>query len=81
MSNQVSFPLITALGIRGFAFTDAGNSYRLNAAWPLTSLQASAGIGIFWRSPFGPISGDVSFPLNPRPNDQSIVLDIGAGTL
>jgi len=81
LSNQISFPLINALGIRGFVFTDAGNSYRLNAAWPLTSLQASAGVGIFWRSPFGPISGDVSFPLNPRPNDQSIVLDIGAGSL
>jgi outer membrane protein insertion porin family len=81
LSNQVSFPLISALGIRGFAFTDAGNSYRLHAAWPLTSLQASGGLGIFWRSPFGPISADIAFPFNPRPNDKSIVFDIGAGSL
>ncbi len=81
LSNQVSFPLISALGIRGFAFTDAGNAYRLHAAWPLTSLQASVGLGIFWRSPFGPISADLALPMNPRPNDQKIVFDIGAGSL
>jgi len=81
LSNQVSFPLISPLGIRGFAFTDAGNAWRLNAAWPLTSLQASVGLGVFWRSPFGPVSADVSFPINKRPNDQSIQFDIGAGSL
>ncbi|HTW86505.1 MAG TPA: outer membrane protein assembly factor BamA [Candidatus Binataceae bacterium] len=81
LSNQVSFPLLSALGIRGFGFTDAGNSYFLHSAWPLTSLQASAGVGLFWRSPFGPISGDIAFPLNPRPNDKSIVFDVGAGSL
>jgi len=81
LSNQVSFPLITPLGIRGFAFTDAGNAWRLNSAWPLTSLQASVGLGIFWRSPFGPISADLSFPINRRPNDQSVMFDIGGGAL
>lgn len=81
LSNQVSFPLLSALGIRGFAFTDAGNSYLLHAAWPLTSLQASAGVGIFWRSPFGPISGDLAVPMNPRPNDKKFTFDIGGGAL
>jgi outer membrane protein insertion porin family len=81
LSQQISFPLLTALGIRGFVFTDAGNAYRLHAAMPLDSLQASYGIGIFWRSPFGPISVDVARPMNPRPNDQTTTFDVGAGTL
>ena len=81
LSNQVSFPLFSPLGIRGFAFTDAGNAYRLNSAWPITSLQASVGVGVFWRSPFGPISADLAFPINKRPNDQSVLFDIGAGSL
>ncbi len=81
LSNQISFPLITSLGIRGFVFTDAGNAYRLYSAMPLTSLQASYGFGIFWRSPFGPISADIGRPINPRPNDMTTVFDIGAGAL
>jgi len=81
LSDQISFPLISALGIRGFVFTDAGNAYRLQAAMPLDTLQASYGIGIFWKSPFGPISVDVARPINPRPNDQTTTFDVGAGTL
>jgi len=81
LSDQISFPLISALGIRGFVFTDAGNAYRLQAAMPLDSLQASYGVGIFWKSPFGPISVDVARPINPRPNDQTTTFDVGAGTL
>jgi outer membrane protein insertion porin family len=81
LSDQISFPLITALGIRGFVFVDAGNAYRLHAAITPESLQAAYGVGIFWKSPFGPISIDIARPINPRPNDQTTTFDVGAGTL
>lgn len=79
-SNQITFPLLTALGIRGELFVDAGNAYTL-AQSPFTSpMQWAYGIGIFWRSPFGPLTVDVARPINPRPNDIPFVIDIGAGS-
>jgi outer membrane protein insertion porin family len=43
-------------------------------------LQASVGIGVRWKSPFGPLAVDIAFPLNPRPADQSTVFEVGAGS-
>jgi outer membrane protein insertion porin family len=79
LSGETTFPLIQSFGIRGAVFVDAGNSFFLNQSYSLSDLQAAAGFGIRWRSPFGPIAIDLAFPLNPRPNDQSAVFDFGAG--
>jgi outer membrane protein insertion porin family len=79
LSGETTFPIIQSFGIRGAAFVDAGNSFFLTQSYSLSSLQAAAGFGIRWRSPFGPIAVDLAFPLNPRPNDQSAVFDFGAG--
>jgi outer membrane protein insertion porin family len=79
LSGETTFPIVQSFGIRGAAFIDAGNSFFLTQSYSLSSLQAAAGFGIRWRSPFGPIAVDLAFPLNPRPNDQSVVFDFGAG--
>ena len=79
--NQIGFPLLSSLGLRGFVFLDAGQAYFLHESMPLTSLQAAWGLGIFWRSPFGPITLDIGIPINPRPNDMGESFDFGAGTL
>ncbi|MBV8362246.1 MAG: outer membrane protein assembly factor BamA [Deltaproteobacteria bacterium] len=82
LSGETTFPILQSFGIRGAAFIDAGNSFFLNQpnqTISINGLQAAAGFGIRWRSPFGPIAVDLAFPLNPRPNDQSAVFDFGAG--
>ncbi|MBV8054656.1 MAG: BamA/TamA family outer membrane protein, partial [Deltaproteobacteria bacterium] len=82
LSGETTFPILQSFGIRGALFIDAGNSFFLNQPTQTISingLQAAAGFGIRWRSPFGPIAVDLAFPLNPRPNDQSAVFDFGAG--
>ena len=78
-SQQVNFPLIEALGMRGEAFLDAGNAFRLRNSISFNALQYAYGIGLFWKSPFGPINIDVARPLNPRPNDLHTAFDFGAG--
>jgi outer membrane protein insertion porin family len=78
-SQQINFPLIEALGLRGELFMDAGNSFRLRDGISLNGLQYAWGVGIFWKSPFGPITLDVARPINPRPNDQRTSFDFGAG--
>jgi outer membrane protein insertion porin family len=78
-SNEITFPILSALGLRGVIFTDAGQAFRLRDSFDITKLQASYGIGIRWRSPFGPLAIDVARPINPRPADLSNVFEIGAG--
>jgi outer membrane protein insertion porin family len=79
LSGETTFPILQSLGIRGAAFVDAGNAYRQHESPSPTNLQAAYGIGIRWKSPFGPIAVDIAKPINPRPNDQSTVFDFGAG--
>jgi outer membrane protein insertion porin family len=78
-SQQVSFPIIESLGLRGEAFFDAGNAFRLSDSLSFSGLQYAWGVGLFWKSPFGPITVDIAKPINRRPNDQSTVFDFGAG--
>ncbi len=78
LSGESTFPIWTAFGIRGAAFLDAGNAYFLNQS-PVSDLQAAVGLGVRWKSPFGPIAVDIARPINPRPNDKHTVFDFGAG--
>ena len=79
-SNEITFPILSGLGIRGVIFTDAGQSFRLKDSLDIAHLQAAAGIGLRWKSPFGPLAVDIAFPLNPRPADQNTVFEVGAGS-
>ena len=80
LSNEITFPILSGLGIRGVIFADAGQAFRLKDSLNITDLQAAAGIGIRWKSPFGPLAVDIAFPINPRPADQSTVFEVGAGS-
>ncbi|MGH7814054.1 MAG: outer membrane protein assembly factor BamA [Candidatus Binataceae bacterium] len=92
-SNEITFPLLSGLGLRGVVFTDAGQSFLLNDSIKFSGcggqnsqpqanpcMQAAWGMGIRWKSPFGPLAVDIAFPLNPRPADQSTVFEVGAGS-
>ena len=79
-SNEITFPILSGLGIRGVIFADAGQSFRLKDSLDISKLQAALGVGVRWKSPFGPLAVDIAFPLNPRPADQNTVFEIGAGS-
>lgn len=79
LDGEITFPILSGLGIRGVIFADAGQAYRLNESMNPNTLQAAYGIGIRWRSPFGPLAIDVARPLNPRAQDLSNVFEIGGG--
>jgi outer membrane protein insertion porin family len=80
LSNEITFPILSGLGIRGVIFSDAGQSFRLKDSLNISDLQASFGFGVRWKSPFGPLAVDIAFPINPRPADQSTVFEVGAGS-
>jgi outer membrane protein insertion porin family len=80
LSNEITFPILSGLGIRGVVFSDAGQAFLLKDSIAIDQLQASFGIGVRWKSPFGPLAVDIAFPINPRPADQHTVFEIGAGS-
>jgi outer membrane protein insertion porin family len=77
------------LGMRAFAFTDAGNVFLAESSYGSLyggaagsgSLRYSAGLGIAWLSPFGPLKLSFGVPIRPDPNDrtQRIQFQVGTG--
>ncbi|MEM7651809.1 MAG: BamA/TamA family outer membrane protein, partial [Pseudomonadota bacterium] len=85
-SLEANFPLglPEELGIRGRVFADAGSllevsddSSQINDTG---SLRASAGVGLGWRSPFGPINIDFAFPFLKEDFDETESIRISFGT-
>lgn len=61
--------------LRTTLFIDAGNVFSKGTPADLTGsaagpLRYSAGIGLEWRSPFGPLAFSVAKPINSQPNDR-----------
>ncbi len=65
-SLELEFPLIEQAQLRGALFFDVGevnNKLRFNLD---DQLRADIGLGIRWKSPFGPINLDWAWPYNPK---------------
>ena len=65
-------------------FTDFGTLWNLDDSGPNiedeSSLRATAGIGVSWRSPFGPLRMDVAVPYLKEDYDQEEVFRFNFGT-
>ena len=85
-SLQVSFPLglPNELGIRGRVFTDLGSLGGIDggagAVADTGSVRASAGTGLGWKSPFGPINIDVAKTLLKEDFDEAQLVRFSFGT-
>ena len=56
--------------LRLFAFADVGNVWRSSDPLRLNDLRASAGIGLSWISPVGPLKLSYGTPLHALPGDK-----------
>lgn len=86
------FPVIPEeFGLSGAVFADAGSLWDADAklikavgANGVTSnsfdLRASAGFGVRWVSPFGPLRMDFAWPLMKQKQDQTQVFRLSGGT-
>ncbi|MBL6957611.1 MAG: outer membrane protein assembly factor BamA [Rhodospirillales bacterium] len=84
---QMKFPvgLPNEYGINGRVFTDFGSSGMVPSLSGVTiqdtgSLRASAGFGVSWISPFGPIGLDVGFPYLKEGFDVTETIRLNFGT-
>ncbi len=83
---ESSFPvgLPDEMGILGHVFTDAGSLSKVDDTGPEvldnSSVRVSAGLGVSWRSPFGPVRGDVAKALVKEEYDETEVFRFNFGT-
>ncbi len=82
----MSFPvgLPKELGIKGHTFTDFGTLYNIDETGSdildESSIRASAGVGVSWISPFGPIRLDVAVPYAKEDYDEEEKFRFDFGT-
>ena len=67
---EYRFPVLVEQGVIGLVFFDAGNAFDDSAYWNPSSLKKSAGAGIRWYSPIGPLRLEYGFKLD-RQGDES----------
>ncbi|HEC90458.1 MAG TPA: outer membrane protein assembly factor BamA [Alphaproteobacteria bacterium] len=86
-STELTFPLglPAEFGMSGKIFTDMGSSGKLrnNGTTNVNdtgSLRMSAGVGINWRSPFGPLGLDIGFPILKEKFDKTELTRVNFGT-
>ena len=83
---QVEFPLglPNEFGIRGRAFTDFGSLGEVDSSIATISdtgsIRASLGVGLTWKSLFGPISIDLGVPVIKEDYDESELIRFNFGT-
>jgi len=66
--------------LRVFAFADTGNVWREDEAITGSSLRASAGLGVSWISPVGPLKMSWGKPLRAQRNDRIQEFQFQIGT-
>jgi outer membrane protein insertion porin family len=66
--------------LRIFLYADAGNVWGENERLTLGSLRASAGAGVSWISPVGPLKLSYGTPIRKKPEDRIQRLQFQIGT-
>ncbi|CAB1055999.1 Outer membrane protein assembly factor YaeT [Olavius sp. associated proteobacterium Delta 1] len=68
---EVRFPLVPAAGVYGVTFFDTGDIYDEDEDIELDNLRESAGLGVRWLSPMGPVRLEYGWILDPKPTDAA----------
>ncbi|MBI4527628.1 MAG: outer membrane protein assembly factor BamA [Deltaproteobacteria bacterium] len=85
---ELLFPLLEKYGVRGVTFFDMGqafgdvgqNSDELKNI-SFSEFRMSAGLGVRWLSPFGPLRVELGFPIKKKSGDDTSVLGFSVGNL
>jgi outer membrane protein insertion porin family len=74
------FPVYAPIGLKGILFFDVGHGFNNDKGFLLDGARTSAGTGIRWFSPFGPVRIELGVNLNPKKNEKRTVFDFALGT-
>jgi outer membrane protein insertion porin family len=86
-SAEIELPL--RKNLKGYVFLDAGNTFdgqtglrglsREDLDFGSLPLRTSAGVGLRWESPIGPIGVECGAPLDPRPGERPVLCQLRIG--
>jgi outer membrane protein insertion porin family len=79
INNEVIFPLVQGIGLKGVVFVDAGNAYGADPGINWTDTRLAAGAGVRWLSPVGPLRIELAEPFRTQPHDQRSILNFSFG--
>jgi outer membrane protein insertion porin family len=79
---EYRFPFIKEQGVVGLVFFDAGNVYPKDNYYNYVhGLRTSAGVGVRWYSPLGPLRLEYGINLDPQPGEASGRWEFSVGGL
>jgi outer membrane protein insertion porin family len=79
LTNEMIFPIVQGIGLKGVVFVDAGNAYSADQGFSLDESRLSAGAGVRWLSPVGPLRIELAEPLVTKAHDQTQLLQFSFG--
>jgi outer membrane protein insertion porin family len=73
------FPISEEYKLKGLFFVDGGNAWRENDDY-FTDMRYSAGYGVRWLSPLGPLRFEWGYNLDPRDDERKSVFEFSIGS-
>ncbi len=72
LQSELIFPLLKEMGLNGVVFLDMGNVWGKDTdeGFDITDLRKSAGAGIRWLSPMGPLRVEWGYNFDRKPGDD-----------
>jgi outer membrane protein insertion porin family len=77
---EYQFPLNRRVGLGGLFFFDGGQAFAEGDPIRFGDLRTSAGAGVRWRSPFGPLRFEWGVPLERREGEDRSVFEFSVGS-
>ena len=77
-NSEFIFPIISDVRLKGVVFFDTGNSYENFENFG--KLRYTAGVGVRWISPMGPIRIEWGYNLNRKPDEKSSRIEFTFGS-
>jgi outer membrane protein insertion porin family len=75
LNDEIIFPLVQQIGLKGVVFVDVGNAYSGTDGITWDETRVSAGLGVRWLSPIGPLRIELGRPIRKKTFDKtSLVL-------
>jgi outer membrane protein insertion porin family len=74
LNNELIFPVVPSIGLKGVVFIDAGNAYSAQDIWSWDETRAAAGAGARWLSPLGPLRVELGYPIRKKSRDHRSLL-------
>ncbi len=78
---EFRFPLIKEQGIIGLIFYDAGNVFTADQDYTFQDIRHSAGVGVRWYSPLGPLRLEWGYNLDRKEDEPASNVEFSIGTV